>query len=67
MPMNNIDPNKNCHEYCPMGKCCRWLEGGKGVDPDECAMKYKLEDLAMEAHDILEEERKSRFEVGEDW
>lgn len=47
--MSNIDPNKNCHEYCPVGKCCRFLTGGNGVDPDECAMRYKIEDLLQDA------------------
>lgn len=60
--MMKIDPEKNCHEYCPMGKCCRWLDGVKGFDPDECVMRYKLEDLMQDA--ILEKES---YEEGEDW
>ena len=55
--MNNIDPNKNCHEYCRYAKCCRYLKGANGVDPEECAMYYKIEDLIEEARDVERERR----------
>ena len=51
-----IDPNKNCHEYCPVGKCCRFLDGGNGVDPEECAMRWKIEDLLQDARTASEED-----------
>jgi len=47
--MNDIDPNKNCHEYCRYAKCCRYLKGENGLDPDNCYMSYKIEDLLQEA------------------
>ena len=54
--MSNIDPNKNCHEYCPVGKCCRFLAGSNGVDPEECAMRWKIEDLLQDARTASEED-----------
>ena len=68
--MNNIDPNKNCHEYCSYGKMCRYVKGSNGMDPDECAMWYKLDDLMNEARDIEREQRMQRekeFEECDDW
>lgn len=68
--MKNIDPNKNCHEYCSYGKMCRYCKGSNGMDPDECAMFYKLDDLMNEARDIEREERRKReeeFEECDDW
>ena len=54
-----IDPNKNCHEYCTYGKMCRYCKGENGMDPYECGMFYKLDDLNNEAKDIKEEQQKS--------
>ena len=51
-----IDPNKNCHEYCPVGKCCRFLVGSNGIDPEECAMRWKIEDLLQDARTASEED-----------
>ena len=51
--------NKNCHEYCPYGKMCRYVKGEIGMDIYECSMYYKLDDIANDARDILEEQRKS--------
>ena len=68
--MTNIDPNKNCHEYCSYGKMCRYCKGSIGADPDECAMWYKLDDLMNEARDNAREDRIRRekeFEECEDW
>ena len=64
--MNNIDPNKNCHEYCPLGKYCRYANGSNGSDPYECGTYYKLEDIIADARDILEEQRKSLDDY-DDW
>ena len=64
---NNIDPNKNCHEYCRYAKMCRYLDGSNGMDPDECAMYYKIDDLMMEAEDIKKEQERERGEEEEDW
>ena len=44
-----IDPDKNCHEYCPYGKQCRYLDGAVGFDYNECAMYYKIDDLMLDA------------------
>lgn len=63
--------NKNCHEYCPYGKMCRYCKGEIGLIVDECSMYYKLDDLMNEARDIEREERRRRaeeeFEECEDW
>ena len=63
----NIDQNKNCHEYCRYGKMCRYLTGEIGVDPEECAMFYKIDDLLMDAKDIKEEQERGRGELEGDW
>ena len=66
--MSAIDPNKNCHDYCPLAKMCRYEKGCNGIDPDECAMYYKLDDLRNEARDIEEEQRRSAgLEEWEGW
>ena len=65
--MGNIDPNKNCHEYCRFGKMCRFLNGEVGLDPEECVMYYKIDDLLMDAQDIKKEQERSRGEEEEDW
>jgi len=67
--MKDIDPNKNCHEYCRYGKQCRYLKGSNGMDPDECAMYYKIDDIMLEAREIEKEQReKDREEFeGDDW
>ena len=58
--------NKNCHEYCPYGKMCRYVKGEIGLVVDECSMYYKLDDIANDARDILEEQRKSLDDY-DDW
>ena len=60
--MSSIQHDKNCHEYCPNAKYCRYLDGDIGIDYEECAMYYKIDDLLMEARDIAKEERKARGE-----
>ena len=66
--MQNLDPSKNCHEYCRYGKQCRYLKGENGFDPDECAMYYKIEDIMLEAREIEKEQRREREEYeGDDW
>lgn len=64
--MGDIDPNKNCHEYCRYGKYCRYVKGSNGADPDECAMYYKIDDLMNDARDIEREQRKSLDDY-DDW
>ena len=56
---------KNCHEYCHYGKMCRYLKGSNGVDPDDCAMYYKLDDLMNEARDMEREQRKESDDYDE--
>lgn len=69
--MKDIDPNKNCHEYCRYGKQCRYIKGSNGMDPDECAMYYKIDDIMLEARDMAREDRIARGEEeredGDDW
>lgn len=61
-----IDPNKNCHEYCIYSKMCRYCKGENGMDPYDCTMFYKLDDLNNDAKDIREEQEKA-FEECDDW
>ena len=64
----DIDPNKNCHSYCRYGKQCRYLDGGNGVDPDNCGMYYKIDDIMFEAREMAREDKMRREEEdGEDW
>jgi hypothetical protein len=55
-----------CHERCRYSKPCWELFKCNGSDqadfPDECALYYKLDDLAMDAQDIAEEQRRARCE-----
>ena len=60
--MNEIIPNKNCHEYCRYGKYCRYLKGEIGADPEECGMYYKIEDIEAEAREMAREQRRIRAE-----
>ena len=55
---------KNCHEYCPYRKQCRFREGEVGLDPDDCSMYYKLDDLM---NDARMEEKEEAFEAEDDW
>ena len=57
--MGKVNTNKNCHEYCIYAKCCRYAEGSNGLDPFECAMYYKLDDLAQDAREIAAEQRRA--------
>ena len=65
-PPEPIQADKNCHERCRYSKQCYELFKDKGSNradfPDECALFYKLDDLAMDARDILEEQRRARGE-----
>lgn len=58
---------KNCHNYCRYGKMCRYVKGCDGMNPDDCAMYYKLDDLMNEARDMEQEQRKSLDDYYEDW
>lgn len=65
-----IDPNKNCHEYCDHAKYCRYHKCYNGLNPDECAMYFKIEDLLWDAtQDAAAEraERERQFEEVDDW
>ncbi|MBP5442260.1 MAG: hypothetical protein J6Y60_03385 [Treponema sp.] len=61
--------NLNCHNYCSYAKMCRYEKGSIGMDPDECAMWYKIDDLMNDARiEMAEERRRQREEEeGEDW
>jgi hypothetical protein len=65
-PPEQIPADRNCHERCRYSKQCYELYKTKGSNradyPDECALFYKLDDLAMDAADILEEQRRARGE-----
>ena len=56
-----LPAERNCHERCQYSKQCWELYHNKGSHradfPDECALFYKLDDLAMDAQDISEEQR----------
>lgn len=65
--MGNVDPNKNCHEYCRFAKCCRYAKGENGLDPEDCGWAFKIEDLLNEADEIREEQKKAFGEDEEDW
>ena len=65
-----MDKTKNCHEYCPYGKMCRYCKGEVGLEPYDCTMYYKLDDINNEAKEIESEQRKRReqeFEECDDW
>lgn len=64
--MAEIDPNKNCHEYCHYRKQCRYAKGQNGINPEDCAMYWKIEDIMNDAQDILEEQRRASGE-DDDW
>lgn len=36
---------RNCHEYCGMGKHCRFDDGEEGRNPEECGMYDRLEKI----------------------
>ena len=67
LPDNCPRKKSNCHNYCRFGKYCRYLDGGIGNDPEECAMYYKIDDLLMEAEDVRREQERERGEEEEDW
>jgi hypothetical protein len=59
--------NKNCHEYCHYRKQCRYEKGANGINPDDCPMYWKIDDLMNDAMDAIMEERKSRQEDDDEW
>ena len=66
--MSKIDPEKNCHEYCPIAKCCRYALGEVGINYEECGTYYKLLDLIEDEKDIKREQMKCRaFDEEDDW
>ena len=67
-----VDPNRDCHEYCPNGIVCKKYDfspGCIGKDPDDCPAFYKIDDLKMEARDMANEDRwfAEREEREEEW
>ena len=58
--MTDIDPTKNCHSYCHYRKQCRYAKGENGINPEDCAMYWKIDDIMNETDDIREEQRRSR-------
>lgn len=61
-----IDPNKNCHEYCPVKKCCRYAQGENGLDYHECATYGILLNLLEEAKTARWQKKKDEME-DDDW
>jgi len=61
-----LPADKNCHQRCRYSRQCWELYQCKGENrrdfPDECALFYKLDDLAMEARDLAEQYRLARGE-----
>lgn len=57
--MSEIDPNKNCHNYCHYRKQCRYAKGENGIDPEECAMYWRIDDIVNET-DFDTRRRKER-------
>jgi hypothetical protein len=65
--MKDFDKTKNCHEYCPLRKCCRYAKGEIGLDPYDCGTYYKLDDLMNEARDIAKEQKKWLEDEEDEW
>ena len=40
---------RNCHEYCGMGKHCRFDDGEEGRNPEECRMYDVLEKVVVDS------------------
>ena len=64
--MSNINPNENCHAYCPVAKCCRYAEGKNGLSPKGCETYPKILDLLEVSNTQKAKEIKARME-SEDW
>lgn len=64
-PFAQVDPNKNCHEYCRYSRKCKYWKGSNGAVPEDCAIYYKIEDILADARDILIEERRAMREAEE--
>jgi len=43
---------RNCRDYCRFSKACKQIypriEGEEGLDPSDCPMAWKIEDLDMD-------------------
>lgn len=58
---------RNCKDYCRFAQHC-YIKGGEGVDPDECPMYFKIEDLLWDAECARREElREEEREDLDDW
>lgn len=48
---------RNCHEYCHYAQDCHVVMHGHpgtiGMNPEECAAYYKIEDLRLDAEDAM--------------
>ena len=66
LPFEPVLADKNCQERCRYARECYRIFSCKGSNradfPDECSLYYKLDDMAMDAADILEEQRRARGE-----
>ena len=40
--------DRNCKEYCRYAQYC-YTKGAVGMDPEDCAMFFKIDDLLMDA------------------
>lgn len=40
---------RNCHEYCGMGKHCRFDDGEEGRNPEECRMYDVLDAVVQDS------------------
>jgi hypothetical protein len=40
-----IYSDKNCHAYCHYRKQCRYAKGETGIDPEDCAMYWRIDDI----------------------
>ena len=53
----------NCREHCRQAQLCR-LKGWDDLDPDNCAMFYKIEDLLWDAEcEAMAERAREREEM----
>ena len=58
--------DRNCREYCRFARHC-YIEGRAGVDPEECPMAFKIEDLLWDAECARREEPTEEREDPDDW
>ena len=54
--MDGIQENRNCHEYCPFRKQCRYDKGEIGRDPEYCGTYFTIEKVTNEQYEDEDEE-----------